>query len=200
MLEEFNKRGTKVSLEFQKFADTIIRRTRLEVEGGIMDIAFLEYITEFKTVLWNFEEKAKKLFTSWKEKGGGFFSDVGDFFIKQGPDLFRIWLTEIFPFSSKHIIINCSKHSAVDSQVKINYYYQKNEIEALRNIMTVQNIINFDLKDAAAKLLVNAIKIISKSFTAIIEMEYKIFTSRLDVLDANDVIIVDFFGAGRVRK
>jgi len=165
-----------------------------------MEIAFLEYVTELKTVLWNFEEKAKKLFTKWKAKGGGFFSDVGDFFIKQGPDLFRIWLTEIFPFSNNHLIINCSKHSAVDSQVKISYYYQKDEIEALKNILTVQNVINHNLKDAASKLLVNAIKIISKSFTAIIEMEYKIFTSQLDVLDANEVIVVDFSGAGRVRK
>ena len=165
-----------------------------------MEIVFLEYVTELKTVLWNFEEKAKKLFTKWKSRGGGFFTDVSDFFIQQGPDLFKIWLTEIFPFSPNHIIINCSKHSAVDSQVKINYYYQKNELDVLREKMTVANIVNYDIKDAAAKLLVNAIKIISKSFTAIIEMQYKIFTSSLNVLDANDVIVVDFFGAGRVRK
>ena len=151
-------------------------------------------------MLWNFEEKAKKLFTSWKERGGGFFTDVSDFFIKQGPDLFRIWLTEIFPFNSHYLIITCSKHSAVDSQVKVNYYYQKDEIDAIREVIAAQNIINFNITDAASKLLVNAIKIISKSFTAIIEMQYKIFTSALDVLDADDVICIDFSGAGRVRK
>ena len=165
-----------------------------------MEIAFLEFVTELKTSLWNFEEKAKKLFTKWQSKGGGFFSDVGDFFIKQGPDLFRIWLTEIFPFNSNHLLINCSKHSAVDSQVKVSYHYQKDEIEILKNVLKVQNIINFNLDDATSKLLANAIKIISKSFTSIIGMEYKIFTSKLEVLNANDVIIVDFSGAGRVRK
>ncbi len=180
--------------------DVIIRNTRLEVEGGQMEIAFLEYVTELKTVLWNFEEKAKKLFTFWKEHGGGFFIDVSDFFIQQGSDLFRIWLTEIFPFNSHYLIVTCSKHSAVDSQIQVNYFYQKDELDAIREVLTVQNIINHNLTDAASKLLVNAIKIISKSFTAIIEMEYKIFTSNIEVLDADGVVCIDFSGAGRVRK
>ena len=165
-----------------------------------MEIAFLEYVTELKTVLWNFEEKAKKLFTAWKERGGGFFTDVSDFFIEQGQDLFQIWLTEIFPFNPHYIIITCSKHSAVDSQVNVNYFYQKDESDAIKEAMEAQNIINYNLTDAASLLLVNAIKIISKSFTAIIGLEYKIFTSGLEVLDTGGIICVDFYGAGRVRK
>jgi hypothetical protein len=190
-----------MSKEFVEFANSIVKSSRLEVTGGIATKLFEDYIVQgIGQKLFEFQEKAKVLYGNWQNTAGSFVS-IANFFVKHGPNLFSLWLSEIFPFKKKYLVIKCSSHSGVDSQVSISYFFHEDEVKAIKNSLFMNDLKEKSIKDAAIFLFTNAIKSISKYFTLLIKSEYKIFTSSLDALQVeNDVITIDFKGAGRVKQ
>lgn len=190
-----------MSVKFIEFANEIIKKSKLDVTGGLATKYFEEYIVSgMGSKLWEFQEKARVLFEEWDKRAGSFLS-IADFFKKRGSYLFKLWLTEIFPFNQKYLIVDCKKHSAVDSQLAICYYFHKDEINTIKNILFMNNLKGKSEKDGAIFLFTNAIKSISKYFTLLIKKEYKIFTSSLESIKIeDDIISIDFKGAGRVKQ
>ena len=185
--------------EFVEFTNTIIEKSNLEVAGGLATKQFEDYIVAgVGKKLFEFQEKAKALYEVWGKKTGS-FSTISDFFVKYGSPLFKKWLSEIFPFNSKYLLIETSKHSAVDSKISITYYFHKDETKAIRNSLFMNNLKNKTEKEAALFLFTHAIKSISRYFSLLIDKEYKIFTSAVDSLQVDDEIItIEFKGAGRI--
>jgi len=190
-----------LSKEFIEFTNGIIANSQLEVAGGVAHKFFEKYVVEgMGSKLFTFQEKAKIRYKAWLERAGSFLS-IADFFVKHGPELFKMWLSQVFPFNKKYLIIECSKHSAVDSQISISYYFHEDEIKAIKNSLFMNDLKEKNEKDSAVFLFTNAIKSISKYFTLLVGKEYKIFTSSLDSLQiGEDTITIDFKGAGRVKE
>ena len=185
---------------FKAFAEQILSQTRLEIAGGIIEIAFLEYIMNNQAQLSDFEAGARRLFEEWQSGGGSFLAET-DFFIKHGAHLFFLWLTEVFPFNVENLNIDVGAHSAVDSQYKIHYNYQIDEMIVMRTALKKNQIYGEEaIRDVATFLLTNAVKSISKTFSSIINMDYKIFTASLDCVIDVFSIAVDYEAAGRIRK
>jgi hypothetical protein len=189
-----------VSKEFVEFTNNIIAKSNLEVAGGLATKYFEDYIvTGLGEKLFEFQEKTKTLYEDWSKRAGAFLS-IADFFQKNGPSLFKTWLSEIFPFKKKYLIIESGKHSAVDSQISITYYFHEEETKAIKNSLFMNNLKEKTEKEAAIFLFTNAIKSISKYFTLLIDKEYKIFTSSLESMQIEDELItIEFKGAGRVK-
>ncbi|MHA1379018.1 MAG: hypothetical protein ACTSRG_11605 [Candidatus Helarchaeota archaeon] len=190
-----------MSKEFVDFSNGIIQNSKLEVTGGIASKFFENFIVEgMGSKLFKFQENAKELYKEWQKTAGSFLS-IADFFVKNGQKLFKMWLSQVFPFNKKYLIIECTSHSAVDSQLAISYYFHEDELKAIKNSLFMNNLKEKKEKDAVLFLFSNAIKSISKYFTLLIGKEYKIFTSSLDSLQiGDDTIIIDFRGAGRVKE
>ncbi|MHA1764743.1 MAG: hypothetical protein ACTSVK_00605 [Promethearchaeota archaeon] len=189
-----------MSLGFQNFTNFIMFKTQLSVMGGVMDYTYLEYISQKEYGIAEFETEAIKLFSSWKSSGGGMRSGISDFFKQKGDELFRKWLTEVFPFNGENLSIRVDSHSEVDTQFYIKYVYGPKEITAIKDILAIQKL-EAELKDVMIKLFINSIKIISRVFKTLIGEPYKIFTSGLDVdfFEDQKICTIDFKGAGRVQ-
>lgn len=188
-----------MSTNFVEFTNTIIRDSKLEITGGA-GIKYIEnYIVKgMGSKLWEFQEKSKALFEEWSKRAGSFLS-IADFFIKNGGNLFKLWLSEVFPFNKKYLVIECKSHSAVDTQLSISYFFHQDEIKAIKNSLFMNDLKTTTEKDVAIFLLINSIKSISKYFTFLINKDYKISTNAVDSFQVeDDVISIDFKGTGRI--
>lgn len=190
-----------MSKEFIEFTNDIIMKSNLEVTAGIANKYFEDYIVAgLGEKLFEFQEKAKALYGDWSKRAGSFLS-IADFFKKDGPKLFKTWLSEVFPFKKKFLIIESDKHSAVDAQLSITYYFHEDETKAIKNSLFMNNLNDKTEKEAAIFLFTNAIKSISKYFSLLIGKEYKIFTNSLEAMQLEDELItIEFKGAGRVKQ
>ncbi|MHC1592006.1 MAG: hypothetical protein ACXQS8_07960 [Candidatus Helarchaeales archaeon] len=185
---------------FKDFAETIISKTHLGIEGGITEITFLEYITSMKDELISFETKARAMHEEWSSAGGSFLSEA-DFFVKHGEQLFKLWLTELFPFNKDELVIKTASHGAVDSQYKISYMYGIDELILIRTALTKNGMpAEEKAPDASTYLLINATKSISKTFSSILNMDYKIFTANIEIQKDEFSLLVNYEAAGRIRK
>ncbi|MHA1144828.1 MAG: hypothetical protein ACTSRW_08840 [Candidatus Helarchaeota archaeon] len=185
---------------FKEFAERIVEKTGLDVVGGLIEVTFLEYITENQDELSAFEIGAKRLYEEWQEEGGSFLAET-DFFVKHGAHLFYLWLTEVFPFNIENLSINVTAHGAVDSQYSIQYNYQIDEIILIRTALKKHGLLNDQaLENSYTFFLTNAVKSISRTFSSIINMDYKIFTANLICNQEDFSVTVDYEAAGRIRK
>jgi len=190
-----------MSLAFQNFTNFVIFKTQMSVLGGVMEYTFLEYISQKEYGIAEFETEAVKLFNNWKEAGGGFSSGISNFFMTNGSELFRRWLMAVFPFNGDNLSIKVDAHSEVDTQFYIKYVYSPAEVQAIKDILSIQKL-EVPIQDVVTKLFINSIKIISRVFKTLIDEPYKIFTSSLDVdyFDDQKIFTLDFKGAGRVQQ
>ena len=190
-----------MSLGFQNFTNFVLFKTQMSVMGGVMEYTFLEYISQKEYGISDFEAEAVKLYESWQSAGGRFTSGISDFFKTKGADLFRSWLCEVFPFNSENLSISVDSHSEVDTQYKIKYIYEPREVQAVKDILAIQNL-ESQSKDVMISLFINSVKVISRVFKTLIGEPYKIFTSSLDTdfLEAEGIFTIDFKGAGRVQQ
>ena len=190
-----------MSLGFQNFTNFVLFKTQMSVMGGVMEYTFLEYISQKEYGINDFESEAVKLYGSWQSSGGGFTSGISDFFKTKGADLFRRWLCEVFPFNSENLSIKVDSHSEVDTQYKIKYVYEPKEVQAVKDILAIQNL-ESQVKDVMISLFINSVKVISRVFKTLIGEPYKIFTSSLDTnfLEDQGIFTIDFNGAGRVQE
>lgn len=185
---------------FKGFISTIIGRTGLNVSGGAMEIAFADYLTQIREELLSFQEKTGIIYEKWQSSGGAFLAET-DFFIKHGIVLFSLWLTEVFPFNGDDLKIKVAALGAVDSEYQIKYTFQLDEFVFLKSALNKKNLLNDDnLKKAAILILINAIKSISNIFSTTIDLDYKIFTTRTDVIVNDFSITIDYEAAGRIKK
>ncbi|NHI94073.1 MAG: hypothetical protein EAX96_16405 [Candidatus Lokiarchaeota archaeon] len=173
----------------------------MSVMGGIMEYTFLEYISQKEYGINDFETEALKLYNSWQSTGGRLTTGISDFFKQKGSDLFKKWLSEVFPFNEENLSIDVNTHSEVDTQYNIIYVFQPKEIQAVKDILAIQKL-ESQIKDVLISLFINSVKIISRVFKTLIGEPYKIFTSSLDVdfIDEKSNCTIDFKGAGRVQE
>lgn len=187
--------------DFRNLVITVVGSTGLEIRGGQFEIAFLEYLMTLRRELLKFEAEARLVYDEWRHEGGSFKAET-DFFINYGVPLFEYWLTKVYPFNKENLTVAIGRHSAVDSNYKIKYEFKKNEYMTIKSVLQSLDLTDTesDVEKAATLLLINAVKSISRTFSSLIELDYKIYTSDSNVVVDGYSIAVDYEAAGRIKK
>ncbi|NVM55988.1 MAG: hypothetical protein HWN66_19985 [Candidatus Helarchaeota archaeon] len=186
-----------VKLEkFYNFIERILESSHLQIAAGAIQQAFREEIFLNAEEIHRYLKRMKILLENWKKESKTDF--ISRFIEDLGSILFKTWLSEIFSFELKQIEVNCPRGpSSVDFLLGISYYYNKNELKIIRDLL-IKHDINSQEDEVARTLFVEAIKSITDTFSKIIGQPYKIFTSNVDLIMKRGVLQILYEGAGRV--
>ncbi|MHA1358409.1 MAG: hypothetical protein ACTSQI_19230 [Candidatus Helarchaeota archaeon] len=188
-------------MQRQKFRDfiwRILKASKLRIELGAIQKAFLAELTQNKEEVQNYFRNMADIWDSWKEINNVDF--ISQFFMDLGRSLLIMWMSEVFPFNFDQLIARCQKAPSLEEALlEIDYDFDHEELMIIKDAL-IGHWIDESVEQVAQTMFIEAIKSISGVFSKIIKHPFKIFTSKVDLIRANDTLKIRYFGAGRVEK
>ncbi|MDD1779418.1 MAG: hypothetical protein LUQ65_14745 [Candidatus Helarchaeota archaeon] len=178
---------------FEEFLERIIGVSKLEITGGKLSKAFSEESQRNEPNVNGFLEKFKPLWDSWKRTKGVHL--VSPFF-EEHPQIFKDWLSAVFPFSHRRVEVDCLKGgSMVDCQGYIYYTYSPEERELIKK-MCEKFQIPIPEQEVDRLLITNALKTLDPMLSKLIGMNYRLFIDKIDFFERTGKLAlkVDFVG------
>ena len=178
---------------FEEFLERIIGISRLEITGGKLAKAFLDESQRDSSSSNEFLEKFKPLWESWKKTKGVHL--VSPFF-EEHPQIFKEWLSSIFPFGHRRVEVDCLKGgSMVDCQGYIYYTYLPEERKLIKKASEKFQL-TMPEQDIIRSLITNALKTLDPMLSKLIGMNYRLFIDKIDFFERTGglALKVDFVG------
>lgn len=181
---------------FEQFLDRIIGTSKLELEGGKLAKAFTSESQRSQLVLEDFYKAFEPRWNLWKRKKGSHM--ISPFIDEQGPYIFKIWLTFVFPFAYKRLVIDAEKGgSLVDAQGKVGYAYTPAERALMKSVCEKYQV-DMPEREVARILITNAIKALDPAISKVIENNYRLFIDKIDFFEKDDALAIKVAWVGRI--
>ena len=181
---------------FEEFLDRVIGASKLELEGGKLSKAFLNESQRSKLVLDDFYRAFEPRWNLWKRKKGSHM--ISPFIDEQGPYIFKIWLTFVFPFAYKRLVIDAEKGgSLVDAQGKVGYAYTPAERYLMKSVCDKHQV-DMPEREVARILITNAIKTLDLAISKVLENEYRLFIDKIDFFEKDRTLAIKVAWVGRI--
>jgi hypothetical protein len=178
---------------FEEFLERIIGVSRLEIKGGKLAKAFSDESQRDSTSLNEFLERFGPQWDAWKKAKGVHL--VSPFF-EEHPQIFKEWLSSVFPFSNRRVEVDCLKGgSMVDCQGYIYYTYLPEERELIKKICEKFQITPPE-QEVIRSLITSALKTLDPMLSKLIGMNYRLFIDKIDFFERTGKLAlkVDFVG------
>lgn len=187
-----------MSNRFAAMLDRLIMFHRLE--SSRITIAFEEEIRMNLDQSFSFENDLRTAYQKWIGNRSNEGNYLG-FFLKEGTNLFKTWMTSVFPFDLSNLKVDFpGGPSPVDVILEISYLFTEVEMNSIRNSLQMNGLM-MDPAQALNIIFSNAIKSIVGSVSKIFQVDYKIFTDNVETKQLNSGRVSIFYkGAGRVQK
>jgi hypothetical protein len=182
---------------FKDFVTRVIEKSRLELAGGKLAMAFQEEATRNDLLIAEVLNTFMPRWEWWKGKKGG--HQISPFIEEQGVHIFKIWLSLVFPFVYHRLQIECQKGgSMVDTQGFIRYTYNPEERQLIKEICEHFKI-TMPEREVTRILITNAIKSLDPTISKIIENKYRIFIDKIDFSEEkNEDLSIQVGFVGRI--
>ncbi|MHA1144648.1 MAG: hypothetical protein ACTSRW_07920 [Candidatus Helarchaeota archaeon] len=187
-----------MSHRFAVMIDRLIMFHRLE--SSRITQAFEDEIRMNLDSAFAFEKELSTAWSKWLENKSNLGNYLG-FFRKEGPNLFKFWLTNVFPFDASNLKIEFPiGPSPVDIILNFSYTFGEEEMKILTESLQMNGLM-MDPAQALNIIFSNAIKSIVNSVSKVFQVDYKIFTEGVETKSLNsNRIQISYRGAGRVQK
>ncbi len=185
------------SLErFGEFLERIIGTSKLELAEGKLKNTYLAEAERSELILGEFLDAFSPRWNLWKRKKGTHM--ISPFIGEQGPYIFKLWLSFVFPFNYRRLETGCEKgKSMVDSQGWVEYVYTKEERDLIQGICKKYQI-EMSEEDIVRILITNAIKSIDPTISRILETNYRMFIDKIDFPEKSDSLKIRVEFVGRI--
>ncbi len=159
--------------------ERIANASKFQISGGKLEKAVYGEANRDQAIVKPFIEKYNSFWLKWAKARGPHV--LSPFLEVVGGVLFFEFLTKFFKFNDSIQIKVMKGQSNVDSQIKIDYIFKKEELEVLKQLKKKFNIINIpDEYEFAKMLLSNCVKSIARFLSNIMNIKYRFFTSKID--------------------
>ncbi|NVM53861.1 MAG: hypothetical protein HWN66_09180 [Candidatus Helarchaeota archaeon] len=181
---------------FEKFLERVIGTSKLELEGGKLSKAFLKEAERSDFIINEFVNAFTPRWNFWKRKKGS--HTISPFIENQGKYILKIWLTFVFPFNYRRVVVDAAKGSSlVDAQGKVGYAYTPKERFFIKSICEKYQV-NLPEREVARILITNAIKSLDPSISKILETSYRLFIDDIDFFEKEESLAIKVNWVGRI--
>ena len=123
---------------------------------------------------------------------------ISPFIGDQGHYIFKIWLSFVFPFNYRRLVIDTEKGgSLVDAHGRVGYAYIPKERDIMKKICEKYGV-NMPEREVARILITNAIKTLDPSISKILENNYRLFIDNIDFFEKDDALAIKVAFVGRI--
>ncbi|MHA1265815.1 MAG: hypothetical protein ACTSRS_11335 [Candidatus Helarchaeota archaeon] len=181
---------------FEQFLERVIGESKLELEGGKLSKAFLNESQRSSFILSEFFDAFTPRWDLWKRKRGS--HNISPFIEEQGRYFLKIWLTFIYPFNYRRLVVEAAKGgSLVDTNGMVGYAYTPEERAIIKKICDKYGV-DMPEREVARILITNAIKSLDPSISKIIETNYRMFIDKIDFFEKEDNLAIKVAWVGRI--
>jgi len=157
----------------------IIKASNLQVMGGKFEKAIIDEANYDLNVVNAFLKRFQDVWMKWVKARGPHL--ISPFLEVVGSHIFYEFLTKLFHFNPSLKVEVRKGQSNVDSQILINHVYTLEELRTLKKLKEEFDITHIsDEIEIAKMMLSNCIKSITKFLSNIMNIKYRLFTSKLD--------------------
>ena len=159
--------------------ERIIMDCNFQIEKGKTDIAIINWAMHDKEVVKEFLEAYIDAWNKWVGARGA--HKISPFLEWVGENLFTDYLTALFHFNETIKAEVKRGNSDMECRVYIKYTYSDGELKKIKELKDKYNINHIKNEIELAKFLFsNCVKSIPKFLTNIMDIQYRLFTSRVD--------------------
>ena len=170
---------SNLSEDFSQMVERIIDECELKVTKGKTDIAIINEAMNDKEIVKKFLEKYINAWKKWVKARGP--HEISPFLEWVGAYLFGEYLTQLFRFNNSVKAVVKKGKSNVDAQVFITYIYSDGELKKIKELKEKYNIDHMkDEIEIGKFLLSNCVKSIPRFISNIMDIKYRLFTSKVE--------------------
>lgn len=174
--------------------ERIVKSSKMVIAGGKMTQAFSEEAKRGPAE--KFINQFHQYYKQWVSKQGSHM--ISPFIKWVGKQLFGYFLCFFFSFDQKRLEPSVEVGgSNVDAHITVKYTYTPSELKLIKEIVEKYGIQSQTSQDVAKSLLSNAVKSITKYLSPIVELSYRLFTSKVDLQllgDGSLEVVIRFDG------
>ena len=187
-----------MSNRFAAMVDRLIMFHRLE--SSRITTAFEDEKRMNLDSIFTFEKEFEDAWQKWLTNKSNLGNYLG-FFRKEGVNLFKIWLTSVFPYDISNLNVNFPLGpSPVDVILEISYTFSAQEMDMLTQSLQMNGLM-MDPAQAINIIFSNSIKSIVGSVSKVFGVDYKIFTDNMETKPTSSGRVhLNYKGAGRVQR
>ncbi len=183
---------------FSPMVERIISESNLEISGGRLEKAIVNEANYNQIAVKSYLERFHPIWQKWVSIKGSYL--ISPFLEFAGSYIFTEFLTEIFSFDSNLKVEVKKGKSNVDADIDLYYIFDAEELNVLRYLKEKYRIDHITDENEIAKILLsNCTKSLTKFLSNIMNIRYRLFTSKVDTnLREDNTLEINIHFDGRI--